>query len=95
MKKNFIISGKVFKFPGKGGWYFVRAEKKLTTKLKGVRKHGFGSVKVKVKIGKTSWKTSLFPERKKGPYMFAIKSDVRKKEGITTKKKVRIHISLN
>lgn len=94
MNGNFTISGKVFKFPGKGGWFFVKAGKQLTQDLKNAQKSGFGSVGVKATIGKTSWKTSLFPERKNGPYMIAIKSDVRKKENIVKGKTVRIKMVL-
>lgn len=43
---------------------------------------GFGSLPVGVKIGRTEWRTSIFPDRKSGSYVFAIKADVRKKERI-------------
>ncbi len=84
----------MFKFPGKGGWHFVKVKKDISKKLKNIKKFGFGSVKVKARVGKTSWETSLFPEKKNGPYMISIKADVRKKEKIKSGKNVRVHISL-
>ena len=49
---------------------------------------GFGSVPVKVTIGKTSWKTSVFPQ-KDGTFVLPIKKSVRDAEklevGHTTK----------
>lgn len=46
-------------------------------------KRGWGSLQVKVTVGKTSWDTSIFPDSKRGAYLLPIKSEVRKKEDIT------------
>lgn len=54
---------------------------------------GFGSIRVKVKIGKTSWNTSLFPS-KEGSYLLAIKASVRAKEGIGENDVVKITCTL-
>ena len=45
------------------------------------KQNGFGSVRVAVTIGSTTWKTSLFPS-KEGAYLLPIKAEVRKKERI-------------
>ena len=45
-------------------------------------KRGWGSLPVTVTIGKTSWKTSIFPDAKAGAYLLPLKADVRKKEKI-------------
>ena len=37
---------------------------------------------VTVTIGKTSWKTSIFPDKKAGAYLLLLKADVREKEGV-------------
>ena len=42
---------------------------------------GFGSIPVKAQIGKTEWKTSIFPT-KEGTYLLPVKAIVRNKEGI-------------
>jgi hypothetical protein len=54
---------------------------------KGTR--GFGSIKVRAKIGKSVWDTSLFPS-KEGPYLLAIKKSVRFDEGIEAGDVVKI-----
>lgn len=43
---------------------------------------GFGSLPVEVTVGKTVWKTSIFPESKDGAFLLLIKAEVRKKESI-------------
>ena len=44
----------------------------------------FGSIPVSVTIGKTQWRTSLFPDKKTKSYLFAIKAEVRRREHIAT-----------
>ena len=94
MLKHFTIKGKVVKYPGTGGWYFVEASDEISDQLKKltvfeVKKVGFNYIKVRATIGHTSWSTTLFPQ-KNGPYMIAIKEYVRKAEGIIEGHIVRI-----
>ncbi len=55
---------------------------------------GWGSLRVEVRIGATTWKTSVFPDKKSGTYILPVKADVRKKENIkagqTTKLTVEV-----
>jgi hypothetical protein len=43
---------------------------------------GFGSLPVEATVGKTTWRTSIFPESKDGAFLMLIKAEVRKKENI-------------
>jgi hypothetical protein len=43
---------------------------------------GFGAVKVRVKVGKTVWDTSVFPDSETGCYLLPVKKAVRKSEGL-------------
>lgn len=42
---------------------------------------GFGSVRVEVTIGTTTWRTSVFPEKERG-FVLPVKKDVRRREGL-------------
>ena len=69
---------------GKATWYFITVPKKDSKLIKansGKRK-GWGSVPVKVTIGGTTWKTSVFPYSEENAYILPVKADVRKKEGL-------------
>src|SRR5262249_6901770 len=45
----------------------------------GIRR-GFGSVRVAVTVGSTSWRTSIFPDSKTGAYLLPVKKAVRAAE---------------
>lgn len=94
---SFKIRAKVWLYPGMAGWHFVSVPKKETKEISerfGVMKRGWGSLPVVVTIGKTSWRTSIFPDRKTGTYLLPLKSDVRKKEGIANNDTIMVAIEV-
>lgn len=79
-----IVKGKVWLYPGLGGWHFVYVGKEESERLrkpdgKRVRK---GFIPIRATLGDTTWDTSLFPT-KEGPYLVSIKASVRKSEGVS------------
>lgn len=79
------VRAKVWLYPGAGGWHFANLSRKQSRTIRelfGPEARGFGSLPVVVRIGKTEWRTSLFPDRKSRSYMFAIKGEVRRREAI-------------
>ena len=77
----------VWLYPGmSGAWHFASLDKESTEKVKkyqkGKPRAGWGSVPVEVTMGKTTWRTSIFPDSKSGTYILPLKAAVRKKEGI-------------
>ncbi len=90
------VKGKVWKYPGPGGWYFVTLGKTVSARIRKMNqshRRGFGSIHVKATIGATEWKTSIFPT-KEGTYLLAIKAEVRKKEGIEEGDNVTVRVTL-
>lgn len=93
--KSFVVDGKVWRWPGLGGWHFVYVPKELTEKIKKVGKtYGSGFVKIEAKIGKSSWSTALFPHKKEGIFLISIKQSIRKKESIFEGDLVKVKIKL-
>ncbi len=81
----YTIRAKVWLYDGLGGWHFVTLPTKVSAVIRalhGSKARPFGSIRVAVKVGKTAWKTSLFPDKKSGSYLIALKADVRRREGI-------------
>lgn len=92
------MRSEVLLYPGMAGWHFLTVPKKESEEIKknfGAKKRGWGSLPVEVTIGKTSWKTSIFPERKSGTYLLPLKADVRKKENIYSGDSTVFIIDLN
>lgn len=65
-------------------WWFVTVPLELAAEISDLPRmpRGFGSVRVRVKIGASSWQTSVFPDSKSGSYVLPVKKAVRLKEGI-------------
>ncbi|MDP3696445.1 MAG: DUF1905 domain-containing protein [Candidatus Taylorbacteria bacterium] len=54
----------------------------------------FLTLPVRVTIGKTSWKTSIFPDKKAGAYLLPLKNEVRKKEKIVKDDMVTFEVEI-
>jgi len=81
MKVEF--NGKIWFWKGPAPWFFVTVPAKLCRDLKAVSgfvTNGWGIIPASVRIGKTEWKTALWP--KDGRYIVPIKASVRKAEGL-------------
>jgi hypothetical protein len=78
--REFKIKAEVWRWPGEGGWHFITLDKALSQQIRKSYPKGF--VKIKAKIGQTSWDTSLFPHKRSESYLLSVKALVRKKEDI-------------
>jgi hypothetical protein len=86
---------KVLVYPGFAAWRFLyvptKDSEKLGTKY-GANARGWGSLPVDATIGKTKWKTSIFPDKRSGCYLLPLKAAVRKAEQIDDEDTVRFSI---
>ena len=57
-------------------------------------RRGFGSVPVEVRVGTTTWRTSVFPQRSGGPYVLPVKRAVREKYGLDVGDQVDVWLQL-
>ena len=84
MDLEFYFAGEVWKYQGKAAWFFVTLpqDEAKSVRFFHERRVGFGTIRVNVTIGQTSWKTSLFPDKKSGSFLLPIKASVRSKHSI-------------
>ena len=67
------------------GWHFLTVPEKQSKVIKKTfegKSKGWGSLPVKVTLGKTSWTTSIFPDKKSGTYLLPLKAEVRRREEV-------------
>jgi len=83
--------------PGEGGWHFVTLPADVATDVRDLsagRQHGFGSVRVRVTVGRTTWRTSVFPESATGSYVLPVKKAIRTAERLAVGGDVLVTLEL-
>jgi hypothetical protein len=97
-RAEFTARTQIWRWKGEGTWYFANLPPKQAAEIKeqfGRTARGWGSIRVRIRIGKTEWNTSLFPHRKSKSYLFAIKADVRKAEELAEGDRITAHITIS
>lgn len=93
MDETHDITARLWRWTGGNGgtWFFVTIDgaagealsaTALMRRLESGRRAGWGSVKVEVTVGDSTWATSAFPMKDTG-WIVPIKATVRKAEGLT------------
>jgi hypothetical protein len=105
MQENIRFAAPLWRWYGmqNGSWFFVTvqgaeaeaiAAHALIRRLETGRARGFGSVKVTVHIGGSSWRTSVFPTRQ-GEWWLPVKAAIRRAEGIVEGDTVDLWLELD
>jgi len=92
---NIEFNGKIWYWRGPSPFYFVTVPEQPSNDLKELSEfvtYGWGMIPVTVRIGKTAYKTSLWP--KDGRYIVPIKASVRKAENIEEGDTVTIQLEV-
>ena len=89
------FTGKIWYWRGPAPWFFVTVPAKESHDLQailGFVTYGWGMIPADVRIGKTRWRTSLFP--KDGRYIVPIKASVRKVEDLEEGDEVAVQLEV-
>ena len=89
------FSGEIWFWRGPAPWYFVTVPAEQSRDLNvisGLVTYGWGMIPVNVLIGKTRWKTSLWPID--GRYIVPNKASVRKAENLDQDDDVTIRLEV-
>jgi uncharacterized protein DUF1905 len=77
------FSGEMWFWKGPAPWHFITVPEEDCSELNeaaSIVSYGWGMIPVAARIGRTEWKTSLWP--KGGQYIVPVKTDVRRAEGL-------------
>ena len=80
---DYRFSGDVWLYQGNGPWHFITLPFDMSDEIDERTtqvQHGFGSVKVEVTVGGSTWTTSLFPSDSVKSYILPLKKQVRTAE---------------
>lgn len=91
------FKAKVQVYQGESAWYYATLPQGIAREIDfghGHHKAGFGSLRVKVSIGGTSWQTSIFTDTKTNSYMLPLKASVRQAESIDVGDIVEIELEV-
>jgi hypothetical protein len=89
------FDGEIWFWRGPAPWYFVTVPDEESQDIKAVSRdvtYGWGVIPVRVHVGKTSWKTSLFP--KDDRYLVPIKASVRAAEHLKEGDHVTVRLEI-
>ena len=78
-------------------WTFVSLPADVSDEIRqlsGPRRRGFGSVRVRVSIGRSQWNTSIFPDSASGTYVLPIKRAVRQAEALDVDDVAKLTVEL-
>ena len=82
---------------GEGGsWHFITVPADQSDVIRAhclLSMRGFKSARVEARIGRVSWRTSVFP-MKSGAYFLPVKKEVRSKAGIAAGDEVTVELEL-
>ncbi len=93
---QFEFRAKIWCWKGPAPWYFVTVPAKRSRELKAIESivtYGWGMIPVTVRIGKTEWKTSLWP--KDGRYVVPLKASVREAENLDEGDQTSVQLSVH
>jgi len=78
-------------------WTFVSLPADASDEIRdltGGQRRGFGSVRVRVKVGASTWKTSIFPDSAHGCFVLPVKRAIRRAEGLDAGDKATVTVEL-
>ncbi len=95
--KKYTFRGKVWKYKGHAGWYFVTLPKALSKTIRQFHRlseEGWGRLKTVASIGDCKWSTAIWFDTKAVSYLLPIKVSVRKAVDIKSGSSINICLQL-
>lgn len=98
MATAFHFEAELWLWKGDAAWHFITVPADVSDEIEGrtsaLERRGFGSVRVRVTVGSTTWSTSVFPDKKQEAYILPVKKDVRTREGVVAGDRVAVQLDL-
>lgn len=82
---TYDFTAELWRYTGEAAWYFVTLPHDVADEIDEMAasaRRGFGSVRVEVTVGSTTWRTSVFPDTKAQSFVLPVKRAVRVAEDL-------------
>jgi hypothetical protein len=90
------FTGEIWQWRGPAPWYFVTVPEEECAALQDTSaavSYGWGMIPVTVRVGRTTWTTSLYPQDER--YVVPLKVAVRRAEGLDEGDTVTLRLSVD
>lgn len=90
------FAAELWEHEGDAPWFFVTVPPEESEEIRELapERRGFGSVRVEVEVGESRWRTSLFPDSKRGCYVLPVKKSVRVAEDLEEGETIDVAVRL-
>lgn len=92
------FDGEVFRWAARedSAWFFTAVPPELSADIREIPRpyRGFGSVRVRARIGGSEWTTSIFPSSDSGSYVLPLKKAVRDAEHLVDDGPVTVRLDV-
>ena len=97
MVSEYEFAAELWRWTGEAAWHFATLPHEVTDDIDETHEAsgaGFGSRRVEVTVGGTTWRTSVFPDKNSASYLLPIKQSVRSAEHLVEGESVEIRLRL-
>lgn len=94
---RYEFKAELWRYNGAAGWHFVTLPVDLSQRIRAIASglvNSFGSLRVLAHIGATSWKTSVFFDRKANAFLLPVKAEVRRKTGVSAGDELELAVEI-
>ena len=93
---EFRFTSLLWEWRARAEWFFVTVPDEASADIRDVPlpPRGFGSVRVRARVGGSVWTTSVFPDSDTGCFVLPIKKAVRVAEGLEAGGPVEVELHL-
>ena len=97
MTDTYRFDAELWEYTGQGAWVFLTVPPAPSADIAAIPRPprpGFGSIRVSVSLGGSTWLTSIFPDSKSGTFMLPVKKAIRARERVEPGDVVEVTLEL-
>jgi hypothetical protein len=92
------FDGEIFRWDARddASWFFTAVPPELSADIREIPRpaRGFGSVRVRARVGRSEWSTSIFPDSASESYVLPVKKAIRDAERLVDGSPVTVRLEI-